>query len=557
MASLSALAETIIDFARSEAKRSSNEKVSQLHLLSAVRRWQEENFDTRFPGLSTRLRSALNASAGTALKVDGFEDSVLQQIEVIQNPSELWDLADTLSKKVPEVATEKVAERKMATAAESSSPPVSDGVVPSSTDDPLPFSITSGLIERVATALSIPIDSMREQILGASFAVATHVLNTPPANLSEMICTAAEVPFIDLSHATEIPLLITSITESKIPEAGRLATQVAVALVETAEWAAAIDQDITQIETDRIDELRLRFRDELGTSIDVTTEAMTRFEEKFSQLVGMQTVKAEIRKRVDYLVVNKRRAARGMKTGDHRMHSAFVGHPGTGKTTVARLYGELLNELGLLATKTFIETDRSGLVGRYIGETEEKTSKVIESAHGGVLFIDEAYALADHYGEQKGFGEEATDCLVKKMEDKRGNLVVILAGYKQQTLEFMDINPGLKSRVPAIIDFPDYSIDELVEIAQRIVARRSLTLNSVALTSLRTTLESEAKKTGFGNARTVENILEAAERNAVTRTSALGVLATEKELRTITSEDVPTTGDLASSEQKKNTIGFL
>ena len=143
------------------------------------------------------------------------------------------------------------------------------------------------------------------------------------------------------------------------------------------------------------------------------------------------------------------------------------------------------------------------------------------------------------------------------MEDKRGNLVVILAGYKQQTLEFMDINPGLKSRVPAIIDFPDYSIDELVEIAQRIVARRSLTLNSVALSSLRTTLESEAKKTGFGKARTVENILEAAERNAVTRTSALGVLATEKELRTITSEDVPTTGDLASSEQKKNTIGFL
>jgi stage V sporulation protein K len=192
-----------------------------------------------------------------------------------------------------------------------------------------------------------------------------------------------------------------------------------------------------------------------------------------------------------------------------------------------------------------------------VGETEEKTSKVIESAHGGVLFIDEAYALADHYGEQKGFGEEATDCLVKKMEDKRGSLVVILAGYKQQTLEFMDINPGLKSRVPAIIDFPDYSIEELVEIAQRIVARRSLTLDSLAVSSLRTTLESEAKKAGFGNARTVENILEAAERNAVTRTSALGVLATEKELRTITSEDVPTTGDLASSEQKKNKFGFL
>lgn len=552
MASLSTLAETIIDFARSEAKRSSNDKVGYLHLLAAVRRWQEENFDTKFPGLNFHLRKAISLAAGNSLKVEGFEESVYEKIEKIQNSDQLWELANSLSKMVlTEVPNE-----------DSESQPISSDTSTSNSwsseaNDPLPFSITSGLIERVAKIISKNVEEVQLGILQAGYAVAVHVLGTPIENLSELICDAADVATVDLSHATEFTSLVADIAKTDAPESGRTATQVAIALVETAEWAASIDQQVTEEETNKIDEIRLLLRAQLGDKINVTTDAMTHFEEKFSQLIGMESVKREIRKRVDFLVVNKRRSIRGMKTESHRMHSAFVGNPGTGKTTVARLYGELLNELGLLPTNKFVETDRAGLVGRFVGETDEKTTKVVESAAGGVLFIDEAYALSDHYGEQKGFGEEATDCLVKQMEDKKENLVVILAGYRVQTLEYIGINPGLKSRIPSIIDFPDYSLDELVHIAEAIVHRRSLSLDSNAVDAIRVALLGESKKEGFGNARAVENLIEAAERNAVNRTSQLGALATEKELRTITVEDVPSLEELSVSENKKKSIGFL
>jgi stage V sporulation protein K len=277
---------------------------------------------------------------------------------------------------------------------------------------------------------------------------------------------------------------VSRIASLQANDAGRIATKLALALVDIGEFAAALDENVTSAETDQIDEIRLALRAQLKDQVDVASDAIVEFEQKFSHLVGMETVKADLRKRVDFLVVSKRRQQRGHSVTKQRMHMAFVGNPGTGKTTVARLYAELLQNVGLLPSDRVIETDRSGLVAEFVGQTDKKTKDVIQSANGGVLFIDEAYALNDRYGNQKGFGEEATDALVKEMEDRRESLVVILAGYKDPMMDYISINPGLKSRIPMIIEFPDYSSEELVEIAERISQTRGLTLTLEAKTKI-------------------------------------------------------------------------
>jgi SpoVK/Ycf46/Vps4 family AAA+-type ATPase len=362
---------------------------------------------------------------------------------------------------------------------------------------------------------------------------------------------AADFEFTDLGIVA-LSGFVREVSLSSHPESKRVATQLAISLVEVGEWAAGVDENVTSDETDRIDEVRMELRALLEDRIDAESEAMISFERKFSSLIGMKNVKTDLRKRVDYLVVSKRRAKRGKQTTNHRLHMAFMGNPGTGKTTVARLYGELMHELGLLPTKNFVETDRSGLVAQYVGQSEARTLEALNKADGGIFFIDEAYSLDDRYGEdRKGFGAEVTDCLVKQMEDRRERLMVILAGYTEPIRDYIETNAGLKSRIPTFIEFADYSVEELLEIAVLISHKMNLELTDEAKSSVCALLEAVRQDPGFGNARSVENILEAAERNLVNRTASLGALATERELRTITAEDMP----VVVKEQKKQ-IGF-
>ena len=234
-------------------------------------------------------------------------------------------------------------------------------------------------------------------------------------------------------------------------------------------------------------------------------------------LVGLMQVKATVRELAAYATVQRWRTAAGLRTDGLVLHMVFRGNPGTGKTTVARLLGRLLHGLGFLNRGHLVEAERADLVGEYIGHTAARTRDLIARATGGVLFIDEAYSL--NRGGDKDFGREATDVLVKAMEDRRSAFVVILAGYRDEMDRFLRSNPGLRSRTPLQMDFPDYSLDELLRIADQMLAERQYRACPAARARLRELLGSPLGRTatGDGNARLVRNLLERALRRQAVR----------------------------------------
>jgi SpoVK/Ycf46/Vps4 family AAA+-type ATPase len=222
-------------------------------------------------------------------------------------------------------------------------------------------------------------------------------------------------------------------------------------------------------------------------------------------LVGLGRVKREIHRQVAILRVERLRAEAGMKSATITRHLVFTGNPGTGKTTVARLVSGIYASLGLLSQGQLIEVDRSELVAGYLGQTAVKTAEVVERAVGGVLFIDEAYSLT---GDQ--YGTEAVDTLVKEMEDRRDDLVVIVAGYPAPMEAFIAANPGLASRFRTTIEFDDYTDDELVTILTSLADGADYEVTPAAVTRFRERLVLTGRGSTFGNGRFSRNMLEAA-----------------------------------------------
>ena len=268
-------------------------------------------------------------------------------------------------------------------------------------------------------------------------------------------------------------------------------------------------------------------------------------------LVGLNEVKTEIHKLVDYTKVMQARKAKGLKVPKLSYHMVFTGNPGTGKTTVARILGDIYRELGILKSGHLVETDRSGLVGEYVGQTAKKTNALIDSALGGVLFIDEAYALAG--GGKGDYGQEAIATLLKRMEDDRDQLVVVVAGYSKEMREFLDANSGMRSRFNRYINFPDYSADELVEMFRRRAKSNQFLMSPDLEEGLPKLMR---KVTGhrdprFGNGRYVRNLFEAAVERQAMRLASQPNLSKDQ-LMTLTMADVDPQG--SGKNQKEPTV---
>lgn len=265
-------------------------------------------------------------------------------------------------------------------------------------------------------------------------------------------------------------------------------------------------------------------------------EKLNKLLEEMDSLIGLEEVKKIIREYIAFIKVQQLRERYQLKTSPVVMHMIFKGNPGTGKTTMARIIGKIFNEIGYLQGGELIEAERADLVGEYIGHTAQKTKKILERALGGVLFIDEAYSLAR--GGEKDFGKESIDTIVKAMEDYKDKLIIILAGYRDEMNFFLRTNPGLASRFAIQIDFPDYTIDELVQIANLMYKEREYILDEKSKHYIyRILSEIRNKEIINGNARTVRNLVERSIRQHARRIIKQKNIS-KKDLIYITKEDL-------------------
>lgn len=283
----------------------------------------------------------------------------------------------------------------------------------------------------------------------------------------------------------------------------------------------------------KVDGLFQNLKDALNVSLD---ELLYQLDE----LVGLENVKQQVRDLIDFHKIQQLRVKNGLKKSNKTLHMAFLGNPGTAKTTVARIVGRMYKAIGLLSKGHFIEASRTDLIAEYQGQTAIKVKRLINRAKGGVLFIDEAYSLTEN-DRSDSYGRECLTELTKALEDYRDDLVVIVAGYEDLMEQFFQSNPGLKSRFNTFIYFKDYSLDELVQIFTYICNQNEYFAEDEAIEKVRDLLQSKLNKNNqyFANGRLVRNLFDDIIMNQSKRLSKMSGDITKETLMLITKEDVP------------------
>ncbi len=279
-----------------------------------------------------------------------------------------------------------------------------------------------------------------------------------------------------------------------------------------------------------------------STEVDLTevyqaSNLQELFDELDRDLIGLAPVKTRIREIASLLLVARLREQMGLSTEPPTLHMSFTGQPGTGKTTVALRMSKILHRLGYVRKGHLVVATRDDLVGQYVGHTAPKTKEMLKKAMGGVLFIDEAYYLYRPENE-RDYGQEAIEMLLQAMENHRSDLVVILAGYKDRMATFFQANPGFRSRVAHHIDFPDYSLDELMAIAELMVRQQMYVFDANSHQAFREYLMLRTQQPQFANARSVRNALDRIKLRQANRLVQQGGVTTKEELARIDTTDI-------------------
>lgn len=269
--------------------------------------------------------------------------------------------------------------------------------------------------------------------------------------------------------------------------------------------------------------------------------------------MGLASVKTVIHKAIAKHKINKLCMEKGLQRDKASLHMVFTGNPGTAKTTVARLFAEIMKDEKILSTGVFVEAGRADLVGEHVGATAPLVKKKFKEAQGGVLFIDEAYSLCDGY--DNGFGDEAINTIVQEMENHRDNVIVIFAGYPEPMKAFLDRNPGMRSRIAFSVEFDDYTVEELCEITKLMLSRKQMTITEAGMKKLKKNFESVKDSRDYGNGRFARKMLEEAEMNLAERICQMDETEITTEVLTIIEEsDIP---DVPLEERRQiKKIGF-